>query len=246
MGARVPVTVAAGNAGDFEDGVVASDVKATLRGTSFNLRFQDAREIHVNMRLLGSFCAINAALAAAGARASGASIEGIKKGLETIERIPGRFEALGGEGKPVVIIDYSHTPDSMERVLDTCRRLGGRRVITVFGCGGDRDRAKRPMMGRVAQTMSDFVFVTTDNPRTEPVKSINSEILSGMNRDAADYEIELDRSEAISRSIGMADAGDVVALLGKGVENYQIVGADRLPFSDRHEAEKALTKWTGK
>jgi UDP-N-acetylmuramoyl-L-alanyl-D-glutamate--2,6-diaminopimelate ligase len=244
-GAKLPVAVAAENAREVGNGVVASDVKATLRGTSFRLRFHDGGEIRVKMRLLGSFCAANAALAAAGARASGVSIDGIKKGLESIERVPGRFEALGGDGKPVVIIDYSHTPDSMERILDTCRRLGSGRVVTVFGCGGDRDRAKRPMMGRVAQSKSDFVFVTTDNPRTERVESINSEILSGMSRDAADYEVTLDRSEAISRAIGMAHARDVVVLLGKGVENYQIVGTDRLPFSDREEAEKALTKWTG-
>jgi UDP-N-acetylmuramoyl-L-alanyl-D-glutamate--2,6-diaminopimelate ligase len=242
-GTKLPVAVDDNAVVESINGVCATGVSATLGGTSFTLRFHDAGEIHVNMRLLGSFCAVNAALAAGGARATGIPIDAIKKGLEAIERIPGRFEALGGDGKPVVIIDYSHTPDSMERVLNTCRELGPGRLITVFGCGGDRDRTKRPLMGRVAQSQSDIVVITMDNPRTEPVEAINRDIVSGMDVAADNFEVNLDRGRAIAEAVGRAQSGDVVVLLGKGVENCQIVGSDRLSFSDREEAEGALAKW---
>jgi UDP-N-acetylmuramoyl-L-alanyl-D-glutamate--2,6-diaminopimelate ligase len=242
-GHKLPVSVVGNGDSTEELGVYATGVSATLEGTAFTLHFRDANDIDVNMRLLGSFCAINAALAAAGARATGISADAIKQGLEKIDRIPGRFEAIGGAGRPVAIIDYSHTPDSMERVLNTCRGLGPGRLVTVFGCGGDRDKSKRPLMGKVAQSLSDVVYLTTDNPRSEPIDAIIQDILSGMDRDAGDFEVELDRGQAIRRAVGGAEAGDVVVLLGKGVENCQIVGGERLSFSDRDEAEGALLAW---
>jgi UDP-N-acetylmuramyl-tripeptide synthetase len=243
-GEKTAVSVAGEGHGEAGGaGVVAVNVDATLSGTSFELRLGGDDAVEIEMKLLGSFCAVNAALAAAGALATGVGSDAIKRGLESIERIPGRFEAYGGDGKPVVIIDYCHTPDSMERVLDTCRGLGPDRLVTVFGCGGDRDRSKRPEMGRVAQNLSDFVYVTMDNPRTEPVDAIVEDILSGMKRDGGDYAVDLNRSRSISDAIGKAGPGDVVALLGKGVEDCQIVGRDRLPFSDRKEAEGALGEW---
>ena len=223
--------------------VVASDVEATLGGTSFTLRIAGEGDVRVNMRLLGTFCAANAVLAAGGARATGVGIDAIRAGLERLDRIPGRFEAIGGAGKPVVIIDYSHTPDSMERVLQTCRELDPVRLVTVFGCGGDRDSTKRPLMGRVAQKISDHVYVTMDNPRSEPVDAIIADILSGVDASAGGVEIETDRGTAIHRAIEGAGADDVVVLLGKGIEEYQIVGDERLPFSDRNEAVDALAHW---
>jgi UDP-N-acetylmuramoyl-L-alanyl-D-glutamate--2,6-diaminopimelate ligase len=229
-----------------EDGaadVVAGNVDATLDGTCFTLRLKDGEAVEIEMKLLGSFCAVNAALAAAGAIATGIGADAVKRGLESIQRIPGRFETVGGDGKPVVVIDYCHTPDSMERVLGTCRSLNPDRLVTVFGCGGDRDRVKRPAMGRIAQSLSDFVYVTMDNPRTEPIDRIVEDILSGMKRDADDYLVDLNRRRSIREAIGKAGPGDVVALLGKGVEDCQIVGTDRLPFSDRKEAQGALREW---
>jgi UDP-N-acetylmuramoyl-L-alanyl-D-glutamate--2,6-diaminopimelate ligase len=223
--------------------VYTSDVAATLQDTRFELHVGKEKPFPVRMTLLGSFCATNAALAAAGAWASGADAAAIRGGLESIDRVRGRFEALGGGGKPVVILDYSHTPDSMERVLATCRGLGPKRLFTVFGCGGDRDRAKRPMMGRIAQSLSDFCYLTTDNPRTEAIEVILEDILSGMNRSADNFRVELDRRSAIREAIARAGANDIVALLGKGHEDYQIIGTDRLPFSDRKEAEGALREW---
>jgi UDP-N-acetylmuramoyl-L-alanyl-D-glutamate--2,6-diaminopimelate ligase len=226
--------------------VSAKNVSATLDGTAFDLCFSGENGdevVRVGMKLLGGFTAVNATLAAAGAIATGIDVESIKNGLESLKRIPGRFETVGGSGLPVVVIDYSHTPDSMERVLKTCRGLTPKRLVTVFGCGGDRDRTKRPEMGRIAQTYSDYVYVTMDNPRTEPVDKIVDDILSGMKRGADDYSVDLNRSRAIHDAIGSAGSGDLIALLGKGVEDCQIVGTDRLPFSDRKEAEGALRKW---
>ena len=143
----------------------------------------------------------------------------------------------------MVVIDYCHTPDAMERILQTCRGLKPQKIITVFGCGGDRDREKRPLLGAIAQKLSDFCYVTMDNPRTEQLDLIIDDILGGMDRDAGDYVVDLNRSRAIHDAVNKAGERDVVALLGKGHEDYQIVGQDRLPFSDRSEAEGALRKW---
>jgi UDP-N-acetylmuramoyl-L-alanyl-D-glutamate--2,6-diaminopimelate ligase len=182
-------------------------------------------------------------VAAAAARATGLSVSSIKKGLERLDRIPGRFEAIGGSGKPVVIIDYCHTPDSLRRVLQTCRELNPGRLFVVFGCGGDRDRLKRPEMGRIAGELADEIVLTTDNPRSEPVETIIKEIISGMDKKATHHRSELDRGRAIHKTVSAAGPDDIIALLGKGVEEYQIVGAERMPFSDRAEAEDALEKW---
>jgi hypothetical protein len=165
------------------------------------------------MKLRGAFVPANAAVAAAGAAAMGASMASVRTGLESVDRVPGRFEALGGSDRPVVVIDYAHTPDGFERVLDTCRSLRPQRLVTVFGCGGDRDRTKRPIMGGIAQRMSDRCYLTTDNPRTERVEDIITGILRGMS--GGDVVIELDREKAIHAAIAESRPGDLVALLGK-------------------------------
>jgi UDP-N-acetylmuramoyl-L-alanyl-D-glutamate--2,6-diaminopimelate ligase len=241
------VTVAGGTPPDRPGSarvVTASRVQSGLDGTAFRLELGTGGEIvDVKTKLLGSFCAVNSAVAAAAALASGRSADDIRTGLEKLDHIPGRFEAIGGSGRPVVIIDYCHTPDAMERVLQTCRDLNPDRLFTVFGCGGDRDRLKRPGMGRISQRMSDGVVLTTDNPRSEPVETIVDEIVSGMDRKAGGYRVEFDRARAIHETIGAAGPGDVVALLGKGAETTQIIGTERLPFSDRNEAEDSLRKW---
>jgi UDP-N-acetylmuramoyl-L-alanyl-D-glutamate--2,6-diaminopimelate ligase len=224
-----------------EANVRIRSVEATLSGTRVELRLQDGSDVSANMKLLGTFVAANASLAAAAALELGCEVEAVRSGLEAIDRIPGRFEALGGGGKPTVIIDYSHTADAMERVLSTCRELEPDRLTTVFGCGGDRDRSKRPLMGGVAERLSDRCFLTTDNPRSERVEDIVADILSGMSGGGA--EVELDRARAIARAIASSGPGDVVALLGKGHEPYQIVGTERLPFDERSEAEAALRAW---
>jgi len=221
----------------------AGDVAADLVGTRLALHLPGGVTLQLSMKLLGAFVATNAALAAAAAHVAGFDAAAIRAGLEGIERVPGRFEALGGGDRPTVIIDYAHTADAFETVLKMCRSLGARRITTVFGCGGDRDREKRPAMGKAAQRHSDAVVITTDNPRTEAIERIVLDIRAGM-KSQGETHVELDRARAIRDAIAAAAAGDVVALLGKGHEDYQIIGTDRLPFSDRAEAEGALAAWS--
>jgi UDP-N-acetylmuramyl-tripeptide synthetase len=224
--------------------VYADRVDATLQGTRFRLQLREGAQADVDMRLLGIFTVSNAVLAAGAAHALGIGIEGIKEGLEAVDQVPGRFQALGGKDRPVVIVDYSHTPDSLERTLQFCRRLKPRRLIAVFGCGGDRDRGKRPLMGTIAQENADIAYVTSDNPRSEEPNAIIEEILGGMDRAAAGLFVESDRGKAIRAAIADAGVGDLVAVCGKGHEDYQIVGAKRHHFDDREEAAHALSTWS--
>ncbi len=223
--------------------VHATDVEATIHGTRFVLNLGSAGSAEVNLKLLGSFSVSNAVLAAAGAYVLGIGIGDIKAGLEAVDRIPGRFEALGGGSRPLVIIDYSHTPDSLERTLSFCLSLGPERLITVFGCGGDRDRGKRPIMGEIAQRLSHLCFVTNDNPRSEDPRRIIDDIMSGVDRNRSGVIVEADRRAAIRKAVDAARVGDVVSVCGKGHEDYQIIGTTRHHFDDREEAEKALERW---
>jgi len=222
--------------------VLVSNVDVSLDGTRFTLQPPQGERIVVAMKLRGAFVPANAAVAAAGAMAMGASPDSVRAGLQAVDRVPGRFEALGGHDRPVVIIDYAHTPDGFERVLGTCRSLNPNRIVTVFGCGGDRDRAKRPIMGGIAERMSDRCYLTTDNPRTERVEDIIKDIRGGMT--GKDVVVELDRERAIRSAIEESRPGDLVALLGKGHEDYQILGKEKVPFSDRQIAEEGLAQWS--
>ncbi|MDH5627357.1 MAG: UDP-N-acetylmuramoyl-L-alanyl-D-glutamate--2,6-diaminopimelate ligase, partial [Candidatus Krumholzibacteria bacterium] len=163
-------------------------------------------------------------------------------GLEAVAHIPGRFEALGGGGRPVVVIDYAHTPDGFERVLETCRGLKPRRLVAVFGCGGDRDQAKRPVMGALAERFCDRIYLTTDNPRSERAETIVEDVLGGI-ENRTRVVVEPDRARAIAAALAASGPDDVVALLGKGHEEYQIIGTKKIPYSERAEAEEALAQW---
>jgi len=157
--------------------------------------------------------------------------------MQEIKPSPGRFEpVLGGKGVSV-LVDYAHTPDALEQLLETVRELCEGRLICVFGCGGDRDRSKRPKMGAAASKLADVVFVTSDNPRTEDAQGIVNDILVGM---SGDYMVELDRKTAIFAAIGSAEVGDVVVIAGKGHEDYQIIGRKKEWFDDRVVASEAL------
>jgi len=234
--------IAVGTAPDADWRV--SNVEVSLDGTRFSLELPDGERADVAMKLRGAFVPANAALAAAGASAMGASLASVCAGLESVDRIPGRFEALGGGDRPVVVIDYAHTPDGFERVLGTCQSLKPKRIITVFGCGGDRDRSKRPIMGGIAQRVSNRVYLTTDNPRSERVEDIIADIRGGMREE--NVVVELDRARAVHAAIHECRPGELVALLGKGHEDYQIIGAEKLPWSDRRAAEEGLAQWSAR
>jgi UDP-N-acetylmuramoyl-L-alanyl-D-glutamate--2,6-diaminopimelate ligase len=152
---------------------------------------------------------------------------------------PGRMEAFGGGPQPLALVDYAHSPDALAKVLDAARAHARGRLFCVFGCGGDRDPGKRPLMGAIAEDHADVVVVTDDNPRTEDSRAILEQIVAGM-RDGAAAHVIADRAEAIHYALAEADAGDVVVIAGKGHEDYQVVGAEVRPFSDRAVVLDAL------
>lgn len=189
--------------------------------------------------LLGRFNAYNLLAVLAVLLVSGIPFGEAVTALAKVRPPAGRMQTLGGDGRPLVVVDYAHTPDALEKVLATLRPLAGKgRVICVFGCGGNRDKGKRPLMGRAAQRGADLVFVTSDNPRHEDPLAIIADILQGVKTDSA--HIEPDRARAIFEAVGAARAEDIVLIAGKGHEEYQEIGDCRLPFSDAAVAEKAL------
>ena len=205
-----------------------------MGATAFRL---DGRELTVP--LPGRFNVLNALCAIAAARALGLDDDAIAAGLRGAAVAPGRFEPVD-EGQPfAVLVDYAHTPDSLENVLRTARDLAQNRLICVFGCGGDRDRGKRPLMGRIASELADHVIVTSDNPRSEEPEAIIDEILAGV---AGEVEIEPDRREAIARAIDAAGEGDVVVIAGKGHEQGQQFADRTIPFDDREVARDTLRR----
>ncbi|HUP40602.1 MAG TPA: cyanophycin synthetase, partial [Vicinamibacterales bacterium] len=170
----------------------------------------------------------------------------IERGLANLSGVPGRFEVVSGKKDDVtVVIDYAHTDDALKNLLETARPLAHRRIITVFGCGGDRDRTKRPLMGAVAVRLSDIVVMTSDNPRSEDPVRIIEEIKRGIpppsDRSAATFTI-VDRKEAIHFAIRKAEPGDLVLLAGKGHEQSQTIGTEQLPFDEAAIARKALER----
>ena len=168
----------------------------------------------------------------------------IAQALAAVGTVPGRFEQVRAGQPFLVVVDYAHTPDALERVLTTARKLTRRRLAVVFGCGGDRDRTKRPIMGEIAARLCDQVWVTSDNPRSERPEAIIDEIVVGVRRAGAApgrFATEPDRARAIRAVLGWAEAGDTVVIAGKGHETYQIVGADVLPFDDREVARRILS-----
>jgi UDP-N-acetylmuramoyl-L-alanyl-D-glutamate--2,6-diaminopimelate ligase len=181
-------------------------------------------------------------LAAIGAaQALGFSNEIIQKGIENLERVSGRFERIA-MGQPfLVIVDYAHTDDALENLIRTARELNPEgRIITLFGCGGWKDRTKRPVMGEVTGRLSDLTILSSDNPRTEDPLKIISDIVVGLQKTAGKYLIEPDREKAIGMAMDEARAGDLVLLAGKGHENYQILAERTLEFDDREVARRAL------
>lgn len=198
----------------------------------------------MNLQVGGLFNVENAGSALAGLLALGHALEEAGTALEQVMGVPGRFEAIANDRGIGVIVDYAHTPDALDLLLKSARALSPRRIITVFGCGGDRDRSKRPKMAAVVSKNSDVSVVTSDNPRTEDPSAILRDVAVGLQAGAESVQI-IDRREAIDHAIDIAEPGDLVVIAGKGHEDYQIIGRTKHPMDDRQMARDALTKVRG-
>ena len=194
--------------------------------------------------LLGRFNAANLLGVLAVLLVSGVTLSDALRELEQMKAVPGRMQTYGGSGRPSVVVDYAHTPDALEKVLVALREViaaGGGKLVCVFGCGGDRDRGKRQMMGTVAAKLADVCIVTSDNPRSESPHDIIAAIVSGMREYG--YQIIEDRAVAIAQAIHGAHAADTVLVAGKGHEAYQEIKGVKYPFSDAEVAQRALESW---
>lgn len=223
--------------------MTANDINVSLlKGTSFVLKTAGG-ERNVTSPLVGTPHVYNILAASAAALEIGYDLDKIVAGIKTCVGAPGRFERVETETDFAVVVDYAHSDDALLNVLKTARDLTKGRIITVFGCGGDRDKSKREPMGKVAGKYSDLVIVTSDNPRTENPLTIISQIENGLKETSCPYLAISDRHEAIHQAIRKAKAGDVVLIAGKGHETYQIVGNAKFHFDDREVAREALNKW---
>ncbi len=209
-------------------------IRATLATPSGAMEIESA--------LIGEYNLYNIMAATAASIALGIPPEAIIRGIKDLALVPGRMERVG-KGKPWVLVDYAHKPEALEKSITAIKRLAAGRVLVVFGCGGDRDRSKRAPMGRIAVQLADLAIITSDNPRTEDPREIIEEIEKGAQQvSARRYLVIPDRREAIKRAITLAREEDCVLITGKGHEQYQIIGADRVPFDDREEARGALAE----
>lgn len=234
-GQRVVTTSQIGDAD-----LTASDISVSLlKGTSFDLKTVEG-DIRIDSPLTGRPHVYNMLSAAAVALELGYGLESISRGLARCVGAPGRFERVQYDGGFAVIVDYAHTDDALLNTLKTARDLAEGRIITVMGCGGDRDRSKRAPMGEIAGRNSDLVVITSDNPRTEDPLKIIGEIESGIRNTECPFMVCPDRREAIHLAVSKARKDDVVIIAGKGHETYQIVGSDKFHFDDREIAAEAL------
>ena len=222
------VTYAINNDAD----VMAKDIKMTSRGAEFKLCYKGNEE-DVKINIPGMYNVYNALSGASACLNEGVKFDKVKEGLETMDYVPGRCEVVSRKYNLDfdIIIDYAHTPDGLSNILKTAREFTKGRLISVFGCGGDRDKTKRPIMGDIGTKLSDIAIVTSDNPRSEEPESIIKDIVSGIKKD--DYIVECDRKKAIKKSIEMAKKGDVIVIAGKGHEDYQILKDKTIHFDER-------------
>ena len=224
----------------------AADINATnaeygFDGSTFAVR--SVRPARFSIKLPGPFNVSNAMAAIAAAVALDFDVEAIAEGLASVDSVPGRMTPVPAGGGVGVFVDYAHTPDGLRKVLEAARALTRGRLICVFGCGGDRDALKRPLMGRIARELSDVAIVTSDNPRYEDPDKIIDDVLAGMvQAPGGAFETVRDRAEAIDRAIALARPGDVVVIAGKGHEPYQLVRGEQRPFSDVEAARAAIAR----
>lgn len=222
--------------------VYAYNIESTKMKTSFFVTSSKELGItptQINLKLIGLHNVYNALAAIVCGIVEQIDINSIKKGIEGLQGVRGRFELIDKGQDFTVVIDYAHTPDGLKNVLVTSRKLNPKRIITVFGCGGDRDREKRPQMGKISTTLSDYTILTTDNPRNEDPEEIIKEIEAGIESNKS-YEVVIDRTEAIIKALSYARKDDLVLIAGKGHETYQIFKDKKIHFDDREVVEKYL------
>jgi UDP-N-acetylmuramoyl-L-alanyl-D-glutamate--2,6-diaminopimelate ligase len=247
VGARLVTTSATGDAD-----VAQEAAQVDLEGSRVRLRVGgEPRDL--SCPLVGEFNLENLRVAVAVAFGLGVDADAVAAGVSACPQVPGRIERVsgGGPAEPTVLVDYAHTPDAVEKLLRTVRPLAAGRLVTVFGCGGDRDRGKRPAMAEAVARWSDRVVLTQDNPRTEDPARILADVEPGLGKltrveadrldaEPESYCVEADRRAAIQCAVGIARPDDTVVIAGKGHEDYQIVGREKLPFDDCAEARRAL------
>ena len=223
-----------------EDVLRAENLGMSAAGVEFDLR-----GVHFTAPVVGRFNVSNLLAVIGALLARNERLEDIAVALNRIQPPPGRMQALGGVDQPLVVVDYAHTPDALEKALGVLRETAaarGGRLVCVFGCGGDRDPGKRPQMGAIAERLADHVVLTSDNPRSENPQAIIDGILGGMKSPPA---VEPDRGQAIADAVADADPRDVILLAGKGHEPYQEIAGVRHPFSDIDVAKSALATRRG-
>lgn len=219
--------------------VMAKNIQLNAQGTSFVME-TPIGSTTIHSRLIGMFNVYNMLASAAAAIASGISLQVIKEALEKTKGVSGRFEPVNAGQNYVVIVDYAHTPDSLENVLETIKGFAEKNVYVVVGCGGDRDRTKRPLMAKAALKYADHAFFTSDNPRTEDPQAILNDMVHGLDEDKDKYTVIVDRKDAIKQAIQHADEKDIILIAGKGHETYQIIGTQKYDFDDRKVAKEAI------
>jgi UDP-N-acetylmuramoyl-L-alanyl-D-glutamate--2,6-diaminopimelate ligase len=219
----------------------AQDIRYGAQGMSFCV-VEGTQRVELSTQLIGAYNIANLLGVIATLRSLGVPLTAAVQACPQLTPVPGRMECVSAPGKPLVAVDYAHTPDALAKALDALQPMAqarGGQLWCVFGCGGDRDTRKRPIMGAIAATHAQHVVVTSDNPRSEPPDAIISQILLGLTG-AAGVQVEPDRTRAIAQTLAQANAADVVLLAGKGHEDYQEIMGQRFPFSDIVQVRTAL------
>lgn len=221
--------------------IMAKNIALNSTGTNFDL-ISYKGDFPVSMKMVGTFNVYNALAAIAAALVEDIPTESIQLGLKKLKMVRGRMEIIDAKQDFLLLVDYAHTPDGLDKALSTLNEFAEKRIITVFGCGGDRDRTKRPIMGRIAAEYSDVVIVTSDNPRSEDPIGILKDIEKGIKEksDSLLYELQVDRKLAIKRAVELAQEGDIIIIAGKGHETYQIINRTTFHFDDADVAREAL------
>ncbi|MCF8886319.1 UDP-N-acetylmuramoyl-L-alanyl-D-glutamate--2,6-diaminopimelate ligase [Priestia megaterium] len=222
---------------DRESDIRATNIQITNNGTTFDLT-TPTETVRVEMKLIGKFSVYNVLAATASCLVSGIPLSVIVEEIKVLEGVSGRFEVVDAEQDFTVIVDYAHTPDSLENVLKTVKEFAKRNIYVIVGCGGDRDRTKRPIMARIAAEYSTQAILTSDNPRSEDPLAILKDMEEGLDTD--NYVTIADRAEAIRYAVETAHADDVIVIAGKGHETYQIIGKKVFDFDDREVARKMI------